>query len=351
MALDFTFDPEKMKQEQEDIQNKKGLLGVAGTALQGMQNVPSSYEMLYGKKSDRPDIQGMFKQAADSLQDPYDKQKKAMEGYLLSRQGTQAQEADALSTAKKDPNSKQSLALKALAPRWGIEVKPEMSASDIEQMIDPKKMMETEAASKVDFEKQKALRGYESGLKKSEDKFKAELDNKNLPQNVYAAATYGKRLEDANKQIEDIIAGGYDPTSKTQALKNKLTPDAFLGEKPKLMDQAQRNFINAVLRRESGSAISAQEFESGNKQYFPQPGDTPDVLAQKQRNREVALAGLKAEGAKAWDKIEGNLPPMPVAKANNSNQSAAVAAPKNGDLKEWGGKTYKVQNGQWVEVR
>ena len=73
------------------------------------------------------------------------------------------------------------------------------------------------------------------------------------------------------------------------------------------MDQAERNFVNAILRRESGSAISAAEFDSANKQYFPQVGDSPDVLAQKRRNREVALAGLKTEGAKAWGGVENNL--------------------------------------------
>ena len=37
--------------------------------------------------------------------------------------------------------------------------------------------------------------------------------------------------------------------------------------------QAERNFINAVLRKESGAVISDTEFESARKQYIPQPGD------------------------------------------------------------------------------
>src|SRR3990167_4976385 len=35
-------------------------------------------------------------------------------------------------------------------------------------------------------------------------------------------------------------------------------------------EQAKRNFVNAVLRRESGAAISPTEFDSAQKQYFPQ---------------------------------------------------------------------------------
>lgn len=58
-------------------------------------------------------------------------------------------------------------------------------------------------------------------------------------------------------------------------------------------DQARRNFVNAILRRESGAVISDQEFDNANKQYFPVPGDSPEVIAQKRANREAAIEGLK----------------------------------------------------------
>lgn len=61
------------------------------------------------------------------------------------------------------------------------------------------------------------------------------------------------------------------------------------------VEQAQRDFVNAVLRRESGAAISSSEFDSAKKQYFPQPGDSREVMAQKKRNRETAIQGMLAE--------------------------------------------------------
>jgi hypothetical protein len=62
------------------------------------------------------------------------------------------------------------------------------------------------------------------------------------------------------------------------------------------LDQAKRDFINAVLRRESGAAISAGEFDNAEKQYFPQPGEKdPGLLAQKKRNRDLATRGILAE--------------------------------------------------------
>ena len=50
-------------------------------------------------------------------------------------------------------------------------------------------------------------------------------------------------------------------------------------------DQAKRDFVNAVLRRESGAVISPSEFDNAEKQYFPQPGDDPQTIEQKRLNR------------------------------------------------------------------
>lgn len=56
--------------------------------------------------------------------------------------------------------------------------------------------------------------------------------------------------------------------------------------------QAQRDFINAVLRRESGAAISPQEFDNAALQYFPQPGDDPDTVSQKLANQRTQLEAI-----------------------------------------------------------
>lgn len=58
------------------------------------------------------------------------------------------------------------------------------------------------------------------------------------------------------------------------------------------VEQSQRDFVNAVLRQESGAAISDGEFDNAKKQYFPQPGDAPEVILQKKRNREQAINGF-----------------------------------------------------------
>lgn len=59
-------------------------------------------------------------------------------------------------------------------------------------------------------------------------------------------------------------------------------------------DQARRDFVNATLRRESGAVISDAEFANANQQYFPQPGDTAQVIQQKRLNRMEAIKGIGA---------------------------------------------------------
>lgn len=60
--------------------------------------------------------------------------------------------------------------------------------------------------------------------------------------------------------------------------------------------QAERNFINAVLRKESGAVISDAEFENARRQYIPQPGDDANTLEQKRRNRALAIQQIGAAG-------------------------------------------------------
>lgn len=84
--------------------------------------------------------------------------------------------------------------------------------------------------------------------------------------------------------------------------------------------QAQADFINSILRRESGAAISPAEFERYGKQYFPVPGDTEATLLQKQKNREMALRGVIKAAGPAYQAPE--MPETP--KAKNTYQRGEV---------------------------
>jgi len=120
-------------------------------------------------------------------------------------------------------------------------------------------------------------------------------------ENQSGAMVYGSRMDFANKILANTEEVG---TELGQQLYNKipifgnaLTSTAF-----KSYDNARRNFVNAVLRRESGAAIAESEFESANQQYFPQPFDPPELVAQKRATRELATAMMmSASGPNATE--------------------------------------------------
>lgn len=114
------------------------------------------------------------------------------------------------------------------------------------------------------------------------------------------AALYANRLEQSEPILQTL--------ESSVSMMNPLAFDAqMMADKPwaqsdsvQQYSQASRNFINAVLRRESGAVISPSEFSEARKQYLPVPGDTVATRKQKAQNRAVVLDNLKREGASAY---------------------------------------------------
>ena len=106
------------------------------------------------------------------------------------------------------------------------------------------------------------------------------------------ANIYASRMETANGIINTLEKQGTDfwqqMASKAGMLGNYAKTPEF-----RQFEQAKRDFINATLRQESGAVISPAEFENGEKQYFPQPGDDAATIAQKQQNRITAMNAIR----------------------------------------------------------
>lgn len=95
--------------------------------------------------------------------------------------------------------------------------------------------------------------------------------------------------------------------------------------KQQQVEQARRDFINAVLRRESGAVISDSEFANAERQYFPQYGDSAEVKRQKDANRQTAIAGMKAEfGEQSLPEFESI---VSSARAGRGGKASPNAAP------------------------
>lgn len=94
------------------------------------------------------------------------------------------------------------------------------------------------------------------------------------------------------------------------------------------VDQAQRDFVNAALRVESGASINESEFANARRQYFTQPGDSPATVAQKKRNRETEIESLKMQAGPAAKKA---LAEAKVAADERRKQPAAKDVAKMSD--------------------
>jgi len=100
-------------------------------------------------------------------------------------------------------------------------------------------------------------------------------------------------------------------------------------------EQAQRNFINAVLRRESGATIQPPEWDNARKQYFQQPDDAPETVAQKEMNRQATIAAMKTESGHGYEQ----------ARAEFEARKAAIAGGRKATAGA-GGNTVALPDGQ-----
>lgn len=151
-----------------------------------------------------------------------------------------------------------------------------------------------------------------------QQKLQNELSGGKLTDAQGNATAFGMRAKESNALLSQLEQGG---TKNTGILRSTAagivgaTP--FIGEKleqgvsnamntlPSFLggpnaaqqatDQARRNFVTAVLRKESGAAISPGEFATESLKYFPQPGDDDSVIRQKQHARETAIKALEVQ--------------------------------------------------------
>ena len=135
------------------------------------------------------------------------------------------------------------------------------------------------------------------------------------------ALLFGSRMQAANKVLADLEKTGTSasvPGSRTPIIGGIIS--AAQGANQQSLDQAKRDFMTAILRRESGASISPTEFDTADKQYFPQIGDSKQVIAQKAANRKLAIDGVLIE---VPEKARGSL-------SNPSQQSG----PKPGAVED-----------------
>jgi len=145
------------------------------------------------------------------------------------------------------------------------------------------------------------------------------------------AATYVDRMAEAHKIVTDQegVIGKHPVQAMAQGvLGNYANP--MLGADMQQTLQAQRNFINAALRRESGAVINPDEFTNARQQYFPQIGDGPEVIAQKRQNRLTVINGMSREAGPKYQAPEAYNPGASDAPPQTTPAAQPQAAPQMG---------------------
>lgn len=114
-------------------------------------------------------------------------------------------------------------------------------------------------------------------------------------------ALYASRMLNAEQTLTDpaVVSAAQSRMQRGYAA-TPVVGNSLVSPEYQKFDQASRDLINAILRRESGAAISESEFDNAKRQYLPAPGDSPEVLAQKAQNRRAAIEGFASGAGKAY---------------------------------------------------
>ena len=131
------------------------------------------------------------------------------------------------------------------------------------------------------------------------------------------SAGFANRMHDAEKTLSSFQAEGLSAAGR---FKEALPLGNYL-QTPEYQQyaQARRNFINAQLRRESGAAIAPSEFTSAEKQYFPSPGDGPEVIKQKEKNRRIAIDSMMTDAGPSYER-----PGVPVITTQEQHDALSI---------------------------
>jgi hypothetical protein len=112
------------------------------------------------------------------------------------------------------------------------------------------------------------------------------------------------RMKDALGTVETI-----EPEIATQGLarqvQGQVLHSSLQTASQQSYRQAQRAFTEARLRKESGAAVPAHEYDNDARTYFVQPGDSPQVVEQKKAKRQALLESTGFEAGSAFEEFYG----------------------------------------------
>jgi hypothetical protein len=164
----------------------------------------------------------------------------------------------------------------------------------------------------IDDEKATARLGELARMEESAFARQESAADRKLSRELAQGEREQKRLEGTEGQ--KLAAGFADRMVASEAIIEQLPPDALPTEFTSLAGavpfagtylqrkamtpeqqkykQAADNWIRANLRKESGAVIGADEMQAEYETYFPQPGDSLDVIQQKAEARKITTQAM-----------------------------------------------------------
>jgi hypothetical protein len=104
-------------------------------------------------------------------------------------------------------------------------------------------------------------------------------------------------IEPLEDQIQKLSLGGQT--------RMEFAPNFLQSQLGQSYRQAQRQFTEARLRKESGAAIADAEYKKDAATYFAVPGDTKETLARKHKARAKVLESIKISAGRAYEEYYG----------------------------------------------
>lgn len=205
------------------------------------------------------------------------------------------------------------------------------------------KLIELEVAGRIKPQHQEELDVYRAqGLAPA--KAGADLtENQGKNTGFYARALEADRNFSKTKSATDP----YNPVEAglSAVLPTSVT-NSFISDDRQLSKQAKDNFIMASLRAESGAAIGPTEYEKQDRTFFPQPGDGPEVIAQKARDRQVAINALKVSAGEGASQLRAPADAAAQAQASADQAEGLTRLNSAAALDKQGGLVVDVEGGQ-----
>jgi hypothetical protein len=148
---------------------------------------------------------------------------------------------------------------------------------------------------------------------------------------------FANLMEVAEKNLKGIENEGLSLTGKTLGALPGGIGNYGQSSNFQKFTQAKNKFITSLLRDESGAAIGTQEFVRYERELFPQPGDGPEVVAQKAENRKAAIDAMKKSAGPGYKAPEV---PAQSAAAPSVQEGATATNPQTG-------QKLTFRNGKW----